>query len=438
MLTKERNDFLCRVGAGTPMGEAMRCFWWPVLLSNELPCLSDPVLVRLLGERFVAFRDGEGRVGILDELCSHRGASLTVGRVEDDGIRCVYHGWKFSAEGGLVHAPNVESKDYCQNVRHPSYPVHEAGGLIWVYIGPRDREPPFRHFPWMDLPASRLDIFGFVLPTNFLSELENHADGAHSTLHHDISFDVQSVGKKMMEDTFSVSIEAPPIRGEIEETEFGFYYAIIRDDLAGGLPAFTLAVPFILPTTVIPLFTEVGAIYIINVPLDDVTTLNLWVQTNTGEELPAFPPIWERLPEICEQMPGRLVAGLKINEENGYLQDRNSMRHGRYAGFLGRARMEDPAPRQVFWRDLGGPSSLLHQDLAILLTQGAYPTRSMEHCVPCDNGVLWLRQQLTRLAQDVAAGESPQSATADVTDVRGWGVYKAPWREILPESRAMG
>ena len=432
MLTKERNDFLCQTGPGTPMGTAMRRFWWPVLISDELSRDSDPVLVGLLGERFVAFRDSAGRVGILNERCCHRGATLLIGRVEDCGIRCMYHGWKFDVEGKLLHAPNVASEIYLDKVRQPSYPVREEGGLIWTYIGPPEHEPPFRRMPWADLPSSRVDIFGFLLPTNYLAELENHFDGGHITLHHDAALDYPIETQAAIEPTFATSLDTPPSRGEFEESDFGFYYAMIRDDAAGGPPAFTLVVPFVVPTTVVPISNDTGSVYVFDVPVDDVTTLNFWVQTNTAEELPRLPPIWERMPDLCEQMPNRLIATLKLNDQNRYLQDRNSMRNGRYAGFLGRPKLEDPVAGPVMWREAGGPASLFHQDLAIMLALGDYPTRSMEHTVPCDIGVLQLRRTLTHLAQQVAVGEAPPSVKADVAGVRCHSGRHVPdWRKLL-------
>jgi hypothetical protein len=239
--------------------------------------------------------------------------------------------------------------------------------------------------PWMDLPASQVDVFAFLMGMNYLEELE--------------------------------------------ATDFGFYYAMIRDDPADGPPIYTLVVPFILPTTVMPVSNDAGSIYVIDVPVDDVTTLNFWVQTNTAGAFPPMPAIWQRLPYLYEQAPGRLIPTLKMNQENRYLQDRASLRNGTYAGFLGRPSLEDPSAGTV----MGMPGSLYHQDCAIMLAQGPYPTRSMEHRVPCDIGVLRLRQQLADLARQVAAGATPPSVTADLTDVRGCdGHHVDDWRQLIP------
>jgi phthalate 4,5-dioxygenase oxygenase subunit len=124
MLTSEENETLCRVGPGTPMGKVLRRYWTPAFQVADLPepdC--PPIRVTVLGESFVAFRDSSGRLGFLDELCCHRGASLVLGRVEDGGIRCLYHGWKYAADGTILETPNLATPTFRERVRHGAYPV---------------------------------------------------------------------------------------------------------------------------------------------------------------------------------------------------------------------------------------------------------------------------------------------------------------------------
>src|SRR2546423_14867139 len=143
MLSREDNELLTRVGPGTAMGSLLRCFWQPFALASELPGAdSDPVRVRLLGEDLVAFRDSTGTPGLLAANCPHRGASLFFGRNEESGIRCVYHGWKFSTDGTCVDMPNEPAEsDFRQKVRAVTYPARERGGIVWAYLGPRS-DPP--------------------------------------------------------------------------------------------------------------------------------------------------------------------------------------------------------------------------------------------------------------------------------------------------------
>src|SRR5579864_29874 len=150
MLSKEDNDLLTRVGPGTTMGALMRQYWLPFMLADEVPHPdSDPARVRLLGEDLIAFRDTNGQVGLIQNNCPHRGASLFFGRNEEAGLRCVYHGWKFDVSGQCVDMPNEPAEsDFKQKVKATAYPTREWGGVIWVYMGPADLEPPLPVYQW--------------------------------------------------------------------------------------------------------------------------------------------------------------------------------------------------------------------------------------------------------------------------------------------------
>src|SRR6266446_9295977 len=137
MTSQSENELLTRVGPGTPMGRLMRQFWLPACLSSELTADGDPLRLMLLGEGLIAFRDSSGRIGILDQQCPHRGASLFFGRNEEGGLRCVYHGWKFDVEGRCVDMPSEPSdSNFKDKVRARCYPGHDLGGVIWTYMGP--------------------------------------------------------------------------------------------------------------------------------------------------------------------------------------------------------------------------------------------------------------------------------------------------------------
>src|ERR1700694_5786485 len=133
MLKQEDNELITRVGPGTPMGNLMREYWVPAMLSSELPSPDcDPVRVLLLGEKLIAFRDSAGKVGLLENNCPHRGASLFFGRNEESGMRCVYHGWKFDVDGNCLDMPNEPAEsDFRTRVRAGAYPCQERGGIVW-------------------------------------------------------------------------------------------------------------------------------------------------------------------------------------------------------------------------------------------------------------------------------------------------------------------
>src|SRR5512145_1113029 len=149
-MLREDNEALTRVGPGTAMGELMRRYWVPAALSRQLPEPDGaPIRVKLLGEKLVAFRDTSGRVGLLDEFCPHRRASLFLGRNEECGLRCVYHGCKFDVDGRCVDMMNEPDElSFKHKIRTTAYPTVEVGGLIWAYLGPAGLEPPLPNFAW--------------------------------------------------------------------------------------------------------------------------------------------------------------------------------------------------------------------------------------------------------------------------------------------------
>src|SRR5882757_4738149 len=156
MLTVEENERVTRVGAGTPAGKLFRRYWWPLCLSTELPEKDGaPLRVRLLGEDLVAYRDSEGKIGLLEAYCPHRRAPLFFGRNEECGLRCVYHGWKFDRNGDCVDMPSEPVGTPLQaRVKIKAYPAIEKGGLVWVYMGPREAMPTPPDYEWLRAPAS--------------------------------------------------------------------------------------------------------------------------------------------------------------------------------------------------------------------------------------------------------------------------------------------
>src|SRR5246500_3552602 len=157
MLSREENELLTRVSAGTPMGELMRRYWLPALLSEEIPIPDcPPVRVRLLGEDLVAFRDTQGRIGLLDEHCSHRGTSLFYGRNEECRLTCIYHGWKYDVEGNVLDTPaEPRDSDFRKKIHHTAYPCKEVAGIVFAYMGPRDKMPLFPEYEWVRLAEDR-------------------------------------------------------------------------------------------------------------------------------------------------------------------------------------------------------------------------------------------------------------------------------------------
>src|ERR1051325_7203154 len=198
MLSKEENELLTRVGPGTPCGEMLRRYWWPIGFSEEVKTNGAPIKVRLLGEEFVLFRNTEG-LGLLALHCSHRGTSLEFGRVEEGGIRCCYHGWLYHRSGQCLEQPaEPEGSTFKDRVQHPAYSVQEAGGLVFGYIGPK----PAPLLPSYDLlvrdDGSRV-VGGGNEHCNWLQRAENSTDGAHTIALHAAGYPHMAMKRPKME-----------------------------------------------------------------------------------------------------------------------------------------------------------------------------------------------------------------------------------------------
>jgi len=178
MKAEDSHD-LTRVGPGTVMGDFMRQYWMPAIQSKELEADGDPVRIMLLCEKLIAFRDSQGRVGILDQRCPHRCASLFLGRNEDNGIRCVYHGWKFDVEGNCLEMPNVPVDfRFEPRVKAEAYKTHEANGIVWVYMGPNQDAPP--PLPLIEAAmAEDAEIWCLMRDCNWMQALEGDIDTSH-------------------------------------------------------------------------------------------------------------------------------------------------------------------------------------------------------------------------------------------------------------------
>ena len=186
MLTREDNETLVRVGPGTPMGRLMRLHWIPFLRSSDVERDGQPHRVRLLGEDLVAFRDSSGRVGLVDHACPHRGAPMVFGRNEDDGLRCVYHGWKFGTDGRCQEMPaEPANSPMCSRMKITAYPVRERNGILWAYMGPEpDAAPALPDLEWNLVPEEQVAISIRVQECNWLQALEGEIDSAHAAILH--------------------------------------------------------------------------------------------------------------------------------------------------------------------------------------------------------------------------------------------------------------
>ncbi len=373
MLPKELNELLTRTGPGTPMGELMRRYWVPALLSEEIPepdC--PPVQVRILGEELVAFRDSLGRVGLLDEHCAHRGTSLFYGRNEECGLRCIYHGWKYDVEGRCLDMPaEPPGSTFKDRVRQRSYPVHEVAGMIFAYLGPPELRPLFPRYTWTELPTEQTYVTKCLLECNYLQGLEGECDSAHlSFLHREFSFD-QGYSPLYVQDT------APAY--EVEETDFGM--RLIARRRANDEQTYLRVSSFVMPLSCwVPARVKEVHFY---VPIDDT---HAW-----RYDLGWFPD----RPVRPEDVHRRRQIGPDYRrirtQANHYLQDRALQRTSDFTG------IED----------------FLNEDACATETMGPLYDRSREHLGASDKAVIAVRRYLIRTIRAFQQGATPPHVVTD-------------------------
>jgi phenylpropionate dioxygenase-like ring-hydroxylating dioxygenase large terminal subunit len=314
------------------MGATLRRYWMPALLSSELPGPdSVPVRVRLLGENLIAFRDSNGEVGLIQENCPHRGASLFFGLNEECGLRCVYHGWKFDTAGTCVDMPNEPAEsDFKHKVTAVAYPCHERAGIVWTYMGPPEKQPPLPNLEWTRAPAGHAWVSKTLEECNYLQAMEGGLDTSHSSFLH------RNLDQKGLSNPRA---RATAPRLEVLNTPYGYMYASIRH-LPQEHRNFVRVYHFVMPFYQLRaggLVDSVGEIDgHIWVPIDDVTcwTYNFHCtksQPMSYEEWQALEHGYGRAVE--DYIPGTLK--LKANRSNDYLLDREKQRTVNYTGIVG-------------------------------------------------------------------------------------------------------
>jgi phthalate 4,5-dioxygenase oxygenase subunit len=416
MLSREDNELLCRVGPGTPMGNLMRQYWVPAALSSELP-ESDgaPLRVRLLGEDLVAFRVSSGAVGLIENNCPHRGASLFYGRNEGEGLRCVYHGWKFDVTGRCVDMPSEPPENnFKQKVQAVVYPCVERGGLVWAYLGPRQTPPPLPELePNMSTDCS---IQVYQRECNWMQALEGDIDTGHTVFLHLGGVDPAEVSPGTWAE---YALRDPAARYEVTETDSGVMYGAQRpaeaDTVYWRIANFLFPFYAMVPTGVLGMEVRVRAW----VPMDDGHTLAMTISRgarpagrNAGRQV-VVPP--ETLPNTTDWYGRfRCVA----NANNDYLVDRKMQQTTSYTGI----------------------GSIFLQDQAVTESMGPIYDRTQERLGTSDQMIIRTRKRLIDAAKALRdAGRVPPGVdNPSVYAVRSGGVVLprgTNWVEATKELR---
>lgn len=416
MMTAEENDLLTRVTGDSPMGQLMRRHWVPALLSEEVAEPDGkPVRARLLGDNLVIFRDSEGRLGALDELCPHRRASLVYGRNEECGLRCLYHGWKFDVEGNCVdmlsEPPESQLKE---KIRHRAYPVTECGGFVWVYMGPPDDVPAFQRpsfSPDDDTPVSILKI---KVPANWAQIMEGQIDSAHSSSLHSSDMVPARIDSAAANESqwLRPSTDKSP-RLVTQPTSFGFRYAALRRPIKNAathdyVRVTVYVAPFV---ALIPPNTSYNVASVI-VPEDDENSVFHFIAWG-GTDCPDT-ATWREF--------GRAVPGVDLDADftntrhlgNDFLQDREAMKDGDFTGIPG----------------------IPNQDIAMWTSMGPIIDRTREVLGASDIAVVEFRRLMVAAAREVAAGKpalgttEPRIPYTDIASYQGVVSKQTNWREL--------
>ena len=418
MLRKEQNDLLTQTGPGTPMGNLFRRYWLPAVLAEELPendC--PPVRVQLLGEKLLAFRDSEGRYGLVDEFCPHRRVSLWFGRNEECGIRCVYHGWKFDVKGNCVEIPSEpEDSAIRKRVKLKAYPLVKIGRVLWTYMGPPESQPGLPEFEFAHVPDSHSYVSKRWQDSNYLQAMEGGIDSSHVGWLHRGTIDTDPIFRNNQGNVYTVRDPRPVF--EVVEQPSGLYIGARRNAESGSHY-------WRITTWIMPYYTQIpprgnhpihGHFW---VPIDDE---NCWAWSYDFH--PTRPLSKEEVAAMDEGEGIHCKVDRHFrsyaNKDNDYLMDRESQKSGRtYSGVVGFAM----------------------QDASLQESMGPIVDRALENLVPTDMGVVMARRQLIAAANALAEkGAAPPGVQPDSHRVRSASVLLKPdqvFKEYVKDAPAL-
>lgn len=414
MARAEDHHDLTDVTAGTPMGEYLRRFWVPVLRSSELAHpRSGPVRVNILGDTYVAFRDDDGQVGILDEACAHRCASLFFGRAEGDGLRCIYHGWKYDRSGRCTEQPSEPAgSTFKDKIRVRAFATREAAGVVWGYFGPEDETPDFTGLEWASLPAEHLYVSRRLQKCNFVQAIEGGIDSSHvSVLHQDTRRWHAGTPSEKWENLF---VDSAP-KFYVEPTDYGLMIGARRN--ANGSEHYWRITQFISPWyTFVPRDGDRPVNAHAWIPIDNENTWTWSISYHpdrplTRDEVDAYSGGSSIHPEL---IPGTFVP--VRNQGNDYLVNRDLQHSGYFSGIEG-----IPA-----------------QDSAVQESMGTIADRTKEHLGTSDAAIIIFRRRMLAAARALADhGTVPSALDPKTHRVRSGSLLlplDADWKQAALEA----
>ncbi len=420
MLSKEDNDTLGRVGPGTPMGEMMRRYWLPLMYGWELDADGPPQRVRLLGEDLIAFRASNGDVGLVKEACPHRGASLFFGRNEEDGLRCVYHGWKFDVSGACVDMPSEPAEsNFKGKVRVVAYSAAEQGGIVWAYMGPKQESPPeLPQFEWCGLPEDQVHHqYKGIYECNWMQALEGDIDTSHLYLLH-ARLDPSAPM------TYGVYHPDKSPHLDIQETDYGIYYGASRQESPGL--TYWRTTQFLFPIFTMFPATEDGTVpQHMYTPIDDNLTMHWGLRWHPTKKLEGPRKLNQSVTKVPDQHgmgPMKPARGGRpypdwwpvADRDNDFLMDREVQRTLNFTGI---------------------PTVRL-QDVAMTVSMGSMSPRYREHLGTTDAMIIMTRRKLIKAARALRDDGIPPPASQEPSAYRARSCSTVlptavPWRDAL-------
>ena len=393
MLKKQDNDLLTQTGPAAPMGELFRRFWLPALLSEEVAEAGGaPVRLQLLSERMLAFRDSNGKLGLIDEFCAHRGVSLWFGRNEEGGIRCPYHGWKYDVEGQCIDVPSEPAESgYCSKIKLKSYPLVEQGGVVWVYMGPPEQQPPLPAYEFSTVPASQSFMTKRLQECNWLQALEGGVDSSHVSFLHRGALNSDPLFKGARGNQYNLNDFSPVF--EVVEATGGLYIGARRN--AEDDQYYWRITPWVMPCfTMVPPRGDHPVHGHFWVPIDDE---NCWAWSFDYHPTRDLTTAEVDAMKAGSGIHVRYIPGTYRplqNKGNDYLIDRAAQKAG---------------------TSYSGVEGIGMQDASLQESMGPIQDRTRENLVSTDNGIIMVRHRLMKAARALAEkgvqppGRDPQS-----------------------------
>jgi nitrite reductase/ring-hydroxylating ferredoxin subunit len=389
MLSAQLNELITRTGPGTAGGKLMRRYWQPAALVEELAGNRPIKPLRLFGEDLVIFKDGKGRYGLVGRHCPHRGTDLAFGRLESDGLRCAFHGWKFGVDGKCLETPaEPDDSKLCARLQHKAYPVVEKSGILFAYMGPGE-PPAFPEFDCFVAPDTHTFAFKGLIDCNWLQSLEVGIDPVHTSFLHRFFEDedpTQAYGKMFRDKSRDTEMPMTQImreftrpRIEVEPTQYGFRVATLRE--IGNGKAHVRLTNLVFPNAfMIPMSREM-TISQWHVPIDD--TRHYWyaIFTSFGEPVNKEEMRRQRLElyELPDYVPRR-------NKSNNYGYDPHEQEHTTYTGM--------------------GADINVHDQWACE-SMGVIQDRTQEHLGTSDKAIIAYRKLLRQSLEENDKGETP-------------------------------